>query len=203
MAVPTAQLPLTIPPPLRLPSGSVRAAMALILSGSLWYLVLNEQAVPPILADAALLVVAFYFGVRSTAPVVPLGSAGTAAKAQPWHLPRGSFRTLLILGFLGVTLFIWFAGRSLPPTLILVLQVLASYVTGYVFSTLLLLRVRAGKGLSRGVAAVRSGISLLVLGITTFVCGSILAGRLDLVPPVLENGLAWTIAFYFGSRIGP
>ncbi len=32
---------------------------------------------------------------------------------------------------------------------------------------------------------------------------AILVGQFDLVPEYLRNGLAWTIAFYFGSRLGP
>jgi len=35
------------------------------------------------------------------------------------------------------------------------------------------------------------------------VCWAIASETFYLVPDYLKNGLAWTIAFYFGSRLAP
>jgi len=78
-SVPPVQTPLK--PPLGLPAGSVRATLAIILSGSLWYVILRGGDPPQILVDSALLVVAFYFGVRSTAPVVPAARPVSVVRA--------------------------------------------------------------------------------------------------------------------------
>jgi len=198
--------PTTVPPPLRLPTGTVRAIIALILCGTLWYWTLRRTVdPPPVLVNSALLVVAFYFGVRSTPPATPGPSGGSleapAKTRHPLFLPRGSIRTVLALGFLGVMAYVAYRDGTIPQTLLLVFEIIASYVIGYVFSVILLRRARAGKGLSRRASAVRNVISLVAIGITAGVCWAIVAERFDLVPDVLENGLAWTVAFYFGSRL--
>ena len=113
--------PTAIPPPLRLPVGSVRAVLALIVCGTLWYATLQGTTAPSILIDSALLVVAFYFGVRSTAPVVPVQMASVTAKQrkvrQPLFLPHGSVRTVLALGFLGVMGYVAVRDHAIPQTL--------------------------------------------------------------------------------------
>jgi predicted permease len=108
---------------------------------------------------------------------------------------------VLALGFLGVMAYVAYRDGTIPQTLLLVFEIIASYVIGYVFSVILLRRARAGKGLSRRAAVARNVISIAAIGITAGVCWAIVAERFDLVPDYLENGLAWTVAFYFGSRL--
>jgi len=204
-SVPPVQTPLK--PPLGLPAGSVRATLAIILSGSLWYVILRGGDPPQILVDSALLVVAFYFGVRSTAPVVPaarpVSVQGGPKVRQPLYLPRGIVRTVLAVGFLGVIAYVAYRDGTMPQALILILQVIVSYVIGYGISRVLLRRARLGKELGRGARVARNAISLAAIGITAGASWAIVAGQFDLVPEYLRNGLAWTIAFYFGSRLGP
>ena len=203
-SVPPATMPLK--PPLGLPTGSVRATLALILSGSLWYVILQGGDPPQILVESALLVVAFYFGVRSTAPVVPSKQAvvPAAPKArQPLYLPRGIVRTVLAVGFLGVIAYVAYRDGTMPAALVLILQVILSYVIGYGISRIVLRRARLGKELSRGARAARNAISLAAIGITAGASWAVVTGQFDQVPEYLRNGLAWTIAFYFGSRLGP
>jgi hypothetical protein len=210
-SVPPAQAPLR--PPLGLPTGSVRATLALILSGSLWYAILQGIEPPAILIESALLVVAFYFGVRSTAPIVPATrtptpAAPTAPEAattprvrQPLYVPRGVIRSILAAGFLGVIAYVAYRDGAIPQALVLILQVIASYAIGYAISFLLLRRARLGKELSRGARIARNAISLLVIGVTAGASWAIITGQFDAVPDYLQNGLAWTVAFYFGSRV--
>jgi len=79
--------------------------------------------------------------------------------------------------------------------------VIVSYVVGYVFSYVLLRRARAGKELGRSARVARNAISLAAIGITAWMSWTIATGQFASMPDYLENGLAWTIAFYFGSRV--
>src|SRR3990172_2584924 len=191
-----------IPAPMRLPTGSVRAILALTLCGTLWYLIFRGEVAPPILVESALLVVAFYFGVRSSAPIVPV-QEGADKVRQPLFLPRGAVRGILAAGFLGVIGYVFYRDGAIPQALLLVFQVVVSYLVGFAVSTVILRRARAGKGFGRAAAAARNVISVAAIGITAGVCAAIVIGRPELIPSYFENGLAWTIAFYFGSRLAP
>jgi len=197
-----------IPAPLRLPPGSVRAILALTLCGTLWYLIFrgeatfNGEVAPPILVESALLVVAFYFGVRSSAPIVPV-QEGPDKVRQPLYVPRGVVRGILAAGFLGVIGYVFYRDGAIPQALLLVFQVVVSYLVGFAVSAVILRRARAGKGFGRAAAAARNVISVAAIGITAGVCAAIVIGRPELIPSYFENGLAWTIAFYFGSRLAP
>lgn len=204
-AIPSLPIPTPPRPPLGLPTGSVRAILAFILSGTLWYAILRGLTPEPILVDSALLVVAFYFGVRSTTPLAPVTLPPATAEPpkvrQPLYLPRGIVRSILAVGFLGVIAYVAYRDGQMPEALVLILQVILSYVIGYAFSLVLLRRARLGKELGRTARAVRNTISLAAIAITAGASWAIAVGRFDLVPDYLQNGLAWTIAFYFGSRL--
>ncbi len=203
-----------VPPPLGLPPGSVRAILALVMSGTLWYMVLQDRSIPDILVESVLLVVGFYFGVRQgTAPAlqpaatVPLPAAGPPTPAgrplvrHPLHLPRGSVRVILLLGFFGTIAYMWNRGRGLPDAMILILQVLASYIIGYVVSVIVHRRRFAGLGANRVVVAFRNLNAVAVIGLSSYVCASFAVGWAPLFPEYTSNLLAWTVAYYFGSRL--
>ena len=80
MALPT--IPKTAPP-LGLPSGSVRAILALLLCGSLWYEVLKGLPPATILVESSLLVVAFYFGLYKATPHMTRDARSTMPPPQP------------------------------------------------------------------------------------------------------------------------
>jgi len=91
-----------IPPvyrhPLGLPAGSVRAVLVLLVAGLFWmFLLLPADQYPPVplYLHCLLPTVMLYFVTRNqpTDPRVP-------PQPGPWHLPRGFFRLLLLLGFL-------------------------------------------------------------------------------------------------------
>src|SRR2546425_10455717 len=116
-----------LPEPLRLPHGSVRGAIAVVVAAAYGYaLVLQKCVVPNVLVNAVVVVIALYFGshATSTPPTVP---------GQPVpHRPR-LVRILLFLGFAGITA--WFllhdpSLQGIPPALLAVLEVLGGYVLG-------------------------------------------------------------------------
>ena len=189
------------PPPLGLPPGSVRAALALILCGRVWYLVVKERPVPTILAESALFVVAFYFVVRSTTR--PPAAAPSQIVAQPLHLPRGAVRSILVLGFFGVIAVTWYLGRPVPQVLNFILQVLVSYLIGVAISAVVHRIRREGGAPSRAFVVFRNVNAVASLAVTSVICASILSGLPVSLPISTENFLAGTIAYYFGSRSSP
>jgi len=188
------------PPPLGLPPGSVRAVIALILCVSLWYQVLNGADIPPILVESALLVVGFYFGVRSgTGP--PIAPVTTEGVRQPLFLPRGSIRVVLLIGFFGVIAYTRYMGRGIPDAFLLILEVLAAYLIGYVISAIILRRRAAGILPSRKVAIFRNINAIIVIFLVAYICGVLVLSWPDFLPEQSGNALAWIVAYYFGSRL--
>ena len=201
-----------VPPPLGLPPGSVRAVLALIMCGSIWYLALNGLTIPPILLESVLLVIGFYFGVRQgTAPAMQAAAAaalppGTPVVApvkvkQPLHLPRGSVRVILLVGFFGVIAYEWYHRQSVPGAFLLILQVMASYLLGYVISVIVHRRRMAGKPVIRAIGLFRNVNAVAVIGLVGYVCASFALGWPQLFAPYTDNLLAWAVAYYFGSRL--
>jgi hypothetical protein len=191
------------PPPLGLPQGSVRAILALVLCGSLWYEVVKDLALSPILLESSLLVVAFYFGVRSTAPpsqpVIPTAVPVT----HPLHLPRGAVRGFLLFGFFAVIAYLWLKGRPLTQEFVLILQVLASYLIGFGIAYAVERRRRLGRKPNLVVAVFRNLNAVWVIGLTVYMCGVLVVGWTQFYPQLTGNSLAWIVAYYFGSRVSP
>ncbi len=200
MATPPATPPPPAPQPLGLPRGSVRATLALILSATFWYQSLRGDAIDPLLLDAVLLVVAFYFGVRSTTPIPP--AQPPPATWQPLFLPRGIVRTVLFLGFMGVIAYTFYRQGGIESNLLLIGQVLTSYAAGYLIATVTARRYQRASGPSVAYAMFRHVVAVGALGITGVVCWSLLFGA-PALPPISKNLLAWVVAFYFGSRVAP
>lgn len=87
--------------PLGLPAGSVRSIIALMVSGLVWALILtakeNTIEIPLYLGYLLFLIMGSFFASHgSSIAGDPKGGA------SPWHLPRGTFRFLLVLGFAAV-----------------------------------------------------------------------------------------------------
>jgi len=94
-------LPVKYRHPLGLPRGSVRALLTFMILGTLWTLLLIPPeklagGIPPYLFYLTFLVLGSYFGARSHAP------HGALAEKHPLHLPRGSIRLFIIVGFAAV-----------------------------------------------------------------------------------------------------
>ncbi len=189
-------------PPLRLPSGSVRALMALFLCGTLWYLLYLGRNPPSTLYDTAIVIIVFYFGLRSTATAGKADRLAltTAPTKHPLYLPRGSIRTVLFIGFAAIAILVQQRNGSIPSALIDILTVIGSYVLGLL--VYVALRSYAQAGLQRRVLTVSNLIALLVLAVTGFFCYSFIYGLPALVPQSTESLLTPLVAFYFGSRIG-
>ena len=94
--------------PLGLPRGSVRAIIMILLAIATWYLMLTGERVPNYLLNLLIIVVGYYFAIRTTFKGVgSLGSEKIEIEQDPLYLPKGFIRVFIILGFLVSGLYLW------------------------------------------------------------------------------------------------
>lgn len=188
--------------PLRLPRGSVRALVTLVLLGTFWTLVLlgteaspdaEGREIPPILGYLVLLIVGYYFGARS-------GPVREDVRG-PLFLPRGTIRAIIIGGSCVAGYFSWSAGRlrlaAEDPSFI-VLACAGALLLGFLIR-------KAADLISRGKASkprrwFENVKSVLVLMATAVVA---LLSVFQLEDPGTDNFLLVAgaiVGFYFGSR---
>ena len=181
-----------ITPPLGLPPGSVRALLVVMLTLTLWYLVILERIVPDFLTDTAFLAILFYFGERS------VNEGMGTAKRQPLYMPRGVVRGLIVGGFFLVYGYQWLLGRLIPPILTSIVDILAGYSVGVAVS--LAARASARNARPGVLATFGHARALLTLVGVAFICTIAVTGQDALVPPTFITVLDLLVAFYFGSR---
>lgn len=96
---------------LGLPSGSIRALLALLIFGTAWSLLIFQPDVelPDYLRDLLFIIMGHYFATRKRA------GADVEAGPPPLYLPKGSVRILLILGSIATAGILYRDGRLLHP----------------------------------------------------------------------------------------
>jgi hypothetical protein len=188
-----------------LPSGSVRALLALITFGGIWawmWLRPNSE-VPSYLRDLMFIIMGHYFAARR--------ETGPEVGPAPLYLPRGTIRTLLLLGFAVLAGTLIYQHRMTATdegrlrlnhagvTMILV----AGFMLGVLMSKL------SGKGIPRYLEDLRAFISLacgilLILMLFGLVHVPDTGKMHDLQRWALhyrvEDVLAAAVGFYFGSK---
>jgi len=90
--------------PLGLPRGSVRAMIMILLSISSWFMMLDGRRVPDYLLNLLIVVVGYYFAIRTTffgVTSLDVGKKGERIEVEqePLYLPRGFIRVFIVLGF--------------------------------------------------------------------------------------------------------
>src|SRR5712691_5655550 len=83
--------------PLGLPAGSVRALLTFIVLGLIWALMLLQKEIPLYLFYLMFLILGSFFAAHGHSIAGPAGDS-----RNPLYLPRGTLRTLIILGFAAV-----------------------------------------------------------------------------------------------------
>ncbi len=193
--------PIEFPEPLRLPRGSVRGGIAIVVTATYGYLLILGGAVPTVptvVINAVVVVVAFYFGSHATAtpprsPTAP----------PPPHRPR-LVRALLLLGFLGLAgWFLWhnptFSG--IPLALTAVLEVLGGYVGGYAVSWLVHRRAHTSPIRTRLATFFRDATAFGALALTGYICYALATNQVSAFAGKAEDALSLVVTFYFGSRV--
>ncbi len=197
---------------LGLPSGSIRALLALLIfATTCGLLVLRpSREVPDYLRDLLLIIMGHYFAARRHA------GQGDEPGPPPLYLPRGSVRLILVVGSVAVALLLYQRGQLTAPqqnpgvvTLLLVGGFLLGVMVNAVSDAL---RERGHRPPRlaedlRALVAVAAALILIVLVLNR----SILFFSPERVDAILarwvligrygpEHILAAVVGFYFGSR---
>ena len=187
-----------LPEPLRLPHGSVRGAIAIVVTAAYGYVLLQGGSAPTVLVNAVVVVIAFYFGSRaaSTPPSLPPGQ-------PPPHHPR-LVRILIFLGFTGLTA--WFLSqnpslRGIPADLLAVLEVLGGYILGATASWFVHRRAHESHIRHRLATIFRDVVAVGALGLTAYICFALVTKQGGLIAGRADQALSLVVTFYFGSRV--
>lgn len=190
---------------LGLPPGSVRAALALVVMGGIWTWMLTRPATeaPSFLRDLMFIILGHYFAARQRAST----DDDDGGAPPPLWLPRGTVRSIIVLGFVGVFAVLALKrnlahGRELnAATVLLVLA--GGFLLGVLVS-----RLRRGKPVSRAFEDTRAIVSLaagvmlllIVFGVWIPQGDSFESMRTFMLRYRVEEILAAIVGFYFGSR---
>jgi hypothetical protein len=197
---------------LGLPSGSIRALLAILVFGTVWALLLVEPSadIPDYLRDLLFIVMGHYFAARHRASEAP------EPGPPPLFLPRGSVRFLLIAGSIAVAVLLFRRGQltSLEQNKgVVTLLLVGGFLLGVAMNAVAAWWKERGHRTPRIVEDLRAIVSLAAAGLLIFL---VLNPLLLLVPPIRidelipagihlghlgpEQVLAAVVGFYFGSR---
>jgi len=188
--------PESIPEPLHLPRGSLRALTAMGMSLSCWALIGQGRDVPGGLLSVLLTVIGYYFGFR-----IRVKAAGsriydpTAREVAPLYLPGGVIRWVLIVGFAIAAGMLHSRGHLARLKYLEFFVVLAGLILGYVFAKIF--TRHPGSPVALAINHVKGAAVLAVAGYLTVM---FLSGRYEGIPPTMLTVLCAAISFYYGSR---
>ena len=198
------------PPPVRrtlgLPPGSIRALLTLMTVGFIVVQTARGIRVGLLWFESLMIVLAHYFAHRRFVPLSPAVRERLKAEllleddTNPLHLPRHSLRTMIILAFVGLGIYLARKGRLLDPVAAPVFISVGSYFLGIGFGAIVTWKTK-GRSVS-GTSwfdHARALVTLLAVALTIAV--QILAWehripygeKLEVLPLAL-------MLFYFGSR---
>jgi hypothetical protein len=196
--------------PLGLPAGSVRALLTFMILGLIWALLLlpeeKQIKVPLYLYYLMFLILGHFFAAHGHSIANPATST-----ASPLYLPRGTLRTLIIVGFLGVLGYRYYLHRNIEDLLNAREPLLAQPYLPLVILTGFFVGILLGRLFSRTLGApwfqdILAWVALLAaLGLGAEVIIQLVINpslepdrRLDLHEWHLV--LCAIISFYFGAR---
>lgn len=195
---------------LNLPAGSIRALLGFAVLILLWVGALafargRINSMPFIYLHMLMFLILGHYFVAHGRNI-----GEDVSSRSPLGLPRGSVRILLILGYVGVAVFLYTREKKvefdLPPSgdLVLFLAILmAGFFTGWLMTSLFSM---GGGELSPAIQDIQAWLALLAMTglvvlaiIHLFINPSLNLGeRID--PRKLEVVLAGLVGFYFGAR---
>jgi hypothetical protein len=188
-------------PVLGLPTGSVRALLALLVVGRVLRETLAGRPIGVLLSEALLIILAHYFASRRLLDLPEatwrrLEAEGVLeAEPSPLWLPRYSVRLLIVAGFAVTALILWWQGRLLEPGAFANIGLFAAYLAGVLYRWVMLRRARP---LGRWSALWPHLKAVLALG----ACAVLLVYPAGGVPGagLVEKVLLAVVLFYFGAR---
>lgn len=205
--------------PLGLPAGSVRALLTFMVLGVLWTLMLmpSEQIGPRIpiyLYYLMFIAVVHYYAAHGNSIAGP----GLEEEASPLHLPRGTIRTLIFLGFAGVLGWRIYTGRDLHELMpifpedsstvlsLLPLILIGAFLLGVFLARLANAMIAGPRGVPYWYQDILAWVALLgMLGLVAetiiqLVINPTLPDDRRLQLPQWQAFLSAIVGFYFGAR---
>ena len=207
--VPPQRVPAAYRQPLGLPAGSVRAILTLIVLGLVWTVMLlpSSGEVPLYLYYLMFLALGSFYAAHGHSISGP---------RSPLYLPRGTLRTLIVLGFAAVVGWKYYLTRDWNE----VLKIKAPDVGNVALPVVLLAAFFAGVFVSRIIGRMLSGpygpppwfqdilawlalLATIGMGVEVLYVGFIKPGlspENQFTSPTLQMILAAITGFYFGAR---
>jgi len=192
--------------PLKLPHGSVRGLLAVLVVFVTCWLMVRGEEVPLAVSESLFTVLAFYFAARAHVMALEAARAQEAAGGgeapatvhHPFFLPCGTIRLAIVLAFIGVAAYLvkerGLNGLVSSTTLLLVFAFFAGQLVKLAIAwwrrgkpkhaTSTFEHVKAAVGVAMGVAFVALYVS----------------GYYKQAPPAAHKLFLAFIIFYFGSR---
>jgi hypothetical protein len=190
--VPPAERPVNA---LGMPAGSIRALLALIVFGGIWYWMGRspDRPIPQFMRDLLFVILGHYFAARQ--------AAKSDGGPSPLWLPKGTIRLTLVGGFVVVAVIIARGHGLRANDAWVTLTLVGGFMLGVLTATLL-----RGRRIPRVVEDARALVSLaagvalvgLVLGAWQVPADWNVQQYLVTIRP--EEVLAAVVGFYFGSK---
>lgn len=206
MIEPTPPAPARPRTALGLPQGSIRALLTLMTVGFIVVQTARGVRVGLLWFESLMIVLAHYFAHRRFVPLSATMRERLKAEGlleddvNPLHLPKHSLRTLIVLSFVGLAIYLAHAGRLLDPVALPVFISVGSYFLGIGFGALVTWwgKGRAVFGIS-WLDDVKALVTLFAVGLAIAVQ---LFGWQQQIPygDKLEALPLALMLFYFGSR---
>ena len=182
--------------PLRMPKGSIRAAVTIAMAVSCWVLIARGVDVPTYLLSILLATVGYYFGFRLKAKAEASRIYDPeVAVLDPLLLPSGCIRSFLTIGFgVGAAVLYW-RGQLGNLKYVEFFVVLAGLVLGHYFA-------RGMRHLDSPAleGALNHMKGLIVLAAAGYLSILFLSGAHQTTPLGTLMLLSCAITFYFGAR---
>jgi len=186
--------------PLGLPRGSVRATTMILISIATWVLILRNEPVPDYIQSLLIVVVGYYFAIRTTFLGVTSLESGKRNRRieieqEPLFLPRGYIRIFIALGFTLCAIHLIFNRDSIEFYYEEFLFILFGLMLGFVIQ-----RATADYHEEGWYWMLGHVKALIVLGIGVSLFFLILFDRLNDFDVWLVRVMIAYVGFYFTSR---
>jgi hypothetical protein len=191
---------------LGLPPGSIRALLTLMTVGFIVMQTARGIQVSLLWFESLMIVLAHYFAHRRLVPLSPAMCERLKAEdlfedePNPLYLPKHSLRTIIVLAFIGLAIYLGCRGRMRDPVATPVLVSVGSYFLGIGFGTAVTwwYRGKPTKGAS-WIASTKAVVTLFAVALTIvmqlFGWHHLISygEKIEAIPLAL-------MLFYFGSR---
>lgn len=180
--------------PLKMPRGSVRSLITLLLCGTLWTRIIMDNSSPSFLLDTILIVFGYYFAFRGIEFIYKGAPKVTDQDKQPLNMPKGSIRWILVAGFITALIYALVQTGSLNQDYVSFYFVLGGIILGYIMT-----RIKDAMKVEPPVL-LKHTVAAFVLAVAALICSSVILGfHSDLPDPLIKASIT-VIGFYFGSR---